>query len=70
MLFGLGLTLQMGRIEGRGGRFVPLYLRRLLVLLGIGAAHACLIWIGDILLMYALLGLLLLLFRKAGRAPC
>src|SRR3990172_8056746 len=44
-LFGLGLTLQMERIEGRGGRFVPLYLRRLLILLGIGAVHAFLIWV-------------------------
>jgi len=64
-LFGLGLTLQMTRIEGRGGRFVPLYLRRLLILLGIGAVHAFLIWVGDILMLYAVLGSLLLLFRKA-----
>jgi uncharacterized protein len=65
LLFGLGLTLLMGRIEGRGGHFVPLYLRRLLVLLGIGLIHAFLIWTGDILIMYALFGFLLLLFRKA-----
>lgn len=65
MLFGLGLTLQMKRIEGRGERFVPLYLRRLIVLLGIGIVHAFLIWMGDILIMYALLGFLLILFRKA-----
>ncbi len=65
MLFGLGLTLQMKRIEGRGERFVPLYLRRLIVLLGIGIIHAFLIWMGDILIMYALLGFLLILFRKA-----
>jgi len=65
MLFGLGLTLQMERIEGRGGRFVPLYLRRLLVLFGIGIVHAFLIWMGDILILYALLGFLLVLFRKA-----
>jgi len=65
MLFGLGLTLLMGRVEGRGGRFVPLYLRRLLVLLAIGLIHAFLIWMGDILVLYALLGFLLILFRKA-----
>ena len=65
LLFGLGLTLLMDRIEARGGRFVPLYLRRLLILLGIGAAHAFLIWIGDILVVYALVGFLLVLFRKA-----
>ncbi len=65
MLFGLGLTLLMGRVEGRGGKFVPLYLRRLLVLLGFGLVHAFLVWMGDILILYALLGLLLVLFRKA-----
>jgi uncharacterized protein len=65
MLFGLGLTLLMSRIEARGGRFVPLYLRRLLVLLGIGLVHALLIWIGDILILYAVIGFLLILFRNA-----
>lgn len=65
LLFGLGLTLQMERIEGRGGRFVPLYLRRLFVLLLIGMVHAFLIWMGDILILYAVTGFLLVLFRKA-----
>ena len=65
LLFGLGLTLQMARIEGRGARFAPVYARRLVVLLGIGLIHAFLIWIGDILTYYAMLGFLLLLFRKA-----
>ena len=65
LLFGLGLTLLMERIQARGGRFVPLYGLRLLVLLVIGAIHASLIWMGDILLMYALIGFLLILFRKA-----
>ncbi|MEW6651160.1 MAG: DUF418 domain-containing protein [Chloroflexota bacterium] len=65
MLFGLGLTLLMDRIEARGGKFVPLYLRRLFVLLLIGLIHAFLIWMGDILILYALLGFLLVLFRKA-----
>jgi uncharacterized protein len=65
MLFGLGLVLLMERIEQRGGRFVPLYSRRLLVLLGIGMMHAFLIWVGDILIEYALLGFPLMLFRKA-----
>lgn len=65
MLFGLGLTLLMERVEGRGGKFVPLYLRRLLVLFGFGLIHAFLIWMGDILILYALTGFLLILFRKA-----
>lgn len=64
-LFGFGLAIQMSRAEARGAKFVPLYLRRILVLLGIGLIHAYLIWVGDILVPYAVLGLLLLLFRKS-----
>lgn len=65
MLFGLGLTIQMARVEERGGHFVPLYIRRLLVLLVFGLIHAYVFWVGDILTIYAVLGFLLLLFRKA-----
>lgn len=65
MLFGLGMILLMERIEARGRRFVPFYMRRLLALLLIGIVHAFLIWPGDILILYALLGFPLLLFRKA-----
>ncbi len=63
-LFGFGMAVQMVRSEARGGPFVFLYVRRLLVLLGIGAAHALLLWAGDILVAYALLGFLLILFRN------
>ena len=65
LLFGLGMILLMERIEARGKRFVPFYMRRLLALLLIGIVHALLIWPGDILIIYALLGFPLLLFRKA-----
>ena len=44
LLFGLGMILLMERVQARGGRFVPLYVRRLLALLLIGLAHAFLIW--------------------------
>lgn len=65
-LFGLGMALQMQRAEAKGVRFAPLYARRLVILGILGLAHGVLIWIGDILLIYALLGMLLLLFwRKA-----
>lgn len=63
-LFGLGMTLLMGRMEARGVAFAPLYRRRLLVLLLIGLIHGFLIWAGDILATYALLGFFLLLFRN------
>jgi uncharacterized protein len=66
-LFGLGLAVQMIRTEARGVRFLPLYARRLCVLFLIGAAHFLLLWDGDILHDYALLGFVLLLFRR--RSP-
>ncbi|MEW6252144.1 MAG: DUF418 domain-containing protein [Planctomycetota bacterium] len=68
LLFGLGLYLQMQRLEARGRRFVGLYARRLLVLLGFGVAHIVLLWYGDILTLYALLGWVLLALRKRSNA--
>jgi len=65
LLFGLGFAIQFSRAQERGWRIVPLYLRRLFALLLIGMAHAFLVWTGDILIFYAVLGLVLILFRKA-----
>lgn len=64
-LFGLGLAVQLARAEDTGIKFVPIYRRRLIVLFIIGAIHALLIWWGDILHIYALLGFVLLLFRNS-----
>lgn len=63
-LFGLGLTVQMHRAEARGQRIAPLQLRRIAVLFTIGAAHGILLWNGDVLHSYAVLGLLLLAVRR------
>ena len=63
-LFGLGFSIQLARAESRGQSGARFFSRRLLVLLAIGAAHAFLIWMGDILMLYALLGFLLILFRN------
>lgn len=62
-LFGFGFALQMIRAEERGSNFASVYLRRLFILFVIGAAHS-MIYRGDILMLYAELGLLLMLFRK------
>jgi len=64
LLFGFGLFVQMTRAEAHGVRFGRLYARRLLVLGVIGAAHAFLLWSGDILTNYAVLGFVLLAFRN------
>ena len=63
LLFGLGFAILMQSAERRGEPIAPTYRRRLGVLVAIGLAHT-LIWPGDILLLYALLGFALLLFRN------
>jgi uncharacterized protein len=69
MLFGYGLAIQQERSVEKGVNFYPLAVRRLLVLLLIGCVHAFLIWSGDILINYALFGLILLGFMKmSGKA--
>jgi len=64
LLFGVGMVLFTERAAGRGGSPGRLYARRLAVLLLIGGLHALFIWSGDILLTYALVGFLLLPFRR------
>jgi uncharacterized protein len=66
-LFGWGMAVQMIRAQSKGKAFLPRYMRRLLVLLLFGVIHGTLIWVGDILTLYAMLGFLLLLFRN--RSP-
>jgi uncharacterized protein len=63
MLFGVGFALQMQRLARHEGG-VSRYPRRLLILLIIGLAHAYLLWWGDILRYYAVLGLALLPFAR------
>jgi uncharacterized protein len=65
-LFGIGFAIQMDRAAGRGAssRF---YLRRLAVLLAFGVLHGFLIWSGDILAPYALMGFALYLLRNRSQ---
>lgn len=60
MLFGYGLAMQFNKSKAKLEPFMPIAMRRLLVLLGFGIIHAFLIWYGDILITYALMGFLLL----------
>jgi uncharacterized protein len=64
MLLGMGMAVQMQRAEARGRRFGPLWARRMMWLVLIGACHAVGIWFGDILLTYALVAFALLLFPR------
>ncbi|QPP09080.1 DUF418 domain-containing protein [Streptomyces bathyalis] len=59
-LFGYSFTLQRRAAARRGTRFTASMLRRLAMLAVIGAAHAVLLFTGDILTTYAMLGLILL----------
>ena len=61
LLFGIGFSLQISKYKDTPG-FIPLYRRRLMLLLIIGIMHATL-WSGDILTLYALVGFVLILFR-------
>ena len=61
MLFGMGFAIMLARAQAAGRPFVAVYLRRVLALLAIGLAHALLVWSGDILVTYALMGLVMLI---------
>ena len=63
-LFGLGFTIQLTRASERGQNVNSVYLRRIGILFAMGVAHALLIWNGDVLHMYALLGVVLLAIRR------
>ncbi|WP_405600188.1 DUF418 domain-containing protein [Streptomyces sp. NBC_01410] len=63
-LFGYSFTLQMKSAERGGVRFAHRFLRRLAALFALGAFHAIVLFPGDILTTYALLGLILLIARR------
>ena len=64
-LFGLSFCLQLVRAESRAADFFSLYRRRLLALLLIGLLHVLFLSSWDVLVIYALMGFLLFLFRHA-----
>ncbi|GLQ19975.1 DUF418 domain-containing protein [Algimonas porphyrae] len=63
-MFGAGLAYQMMSAQRRGVAFAPRYFRRMLGLLLIGIAHVAFAFVGDILIVYAVIGCLLFLFRN------
>jgi uncharacterized protein len=63
LLFGIGFTIQLGRMLPRDPEHgAILYMRRLLVLAAVALVH-CLLWTGDVLHIYVVLGFGLLLLR-------
>lgn len=67
ILFGAGLVMMATRADARGVSYAGVWYRRSFWLLVIGAAHGYLVWMGDILFHYALVGMLIFPLRK--RSP-
>ncbi len=63
ILFGIGFAVQYQRMKKDDRVFVPFFMKRMTGLLLIGMIHLFLLWLGDILTLYALLGFLLISFR-------
>jgi len=66
LLFAVGLSIQMERAQARGAGFWPFAFRRLGALALIGLVHALVIWNGDILVPYAIIGLMILPLLRAS----
>lgn len=64
LLFGIGFSIIMAHSREKGRNGFPLFYRRMGILAVIGLLHLMFLWSGDILLLYALTGLLLPLFRN------
>ncbi|KPL12796.1 MAG: hypothetical protein AMS26_16285 [Bacteroides sp. SM23_62] len=64
-LFGAGILLFWEKARSAGKRAGHLHYRRILWLLIIGLIHAYFFWYGDILVGYALCGIMVFIFRKA-----
>ena len=65
-IFGWGMAIQARSAEGKGRAFSKQYFRRLLGLALFGAMHAVFVFVGDILLLYAFLGLFLWKIRNCS----
>ena len=67
LLFGAGICLFADRVEARSGRSAGLHYRRMFWLLLFGLVHAYFLWSGDVLVTYALCGLVIFFLRN--RSP-
>lgn len=66
LLFGIGFSIIINNAAKKGKNGFHIFYRRMSVLLVIGFLHLMFIWSGDILMLYALLGMLLPLFRNVS----
>lgn len=66
VLFGIGFSIIIANAMERGANGMRIFYRRMLLLLGFGFAHLMLLWSGDILMLYAAMGMLLPLFWRCS----
>lgn len=64
LLFGIGFSIIITNAARKGANGFRIFYRRMLGLMLIGFLHLMFLWSGDILMLYALLGMLLPLFRN------
>lgn len=64
LLFGIGFFMIMNNAARKGNSGMLIFYRRMILLMIIGFLHLMFIWSGDILMLYALLGMLLPLFWR------
>ncbi|MBQ9313147.1 MAG: DUF418 domain-containing protein [Bacteroidales bacterium] len=64
ILFGLGFSIIINNLENKGANVQKVFLKRMFMLLIIGFLHLKFLWSGDILMLYALMGMILLFFRR------
>ena len=65
IIFGIGFHVQLEKAKSHATSLVPVFSRRLIGLLLLGFIHAILLSKRDILMFYAIAGIVLLLVRKA-----
>lgn len=63
VLFGIGFSIIISHAAEKEANGFRIFYRRMVILALIGCTHLMAIWSGDILLLYAVLGMLLPLFR-------
>jgi uncharacterized protein len=63
-LFGLGLSMQMAAKINQGKSYIGFFSRRMLLLFLFGMAHMTFLWSGDVIHLYAALGVLCLFFIR------
>ncbi len=64
LLFGIGFSIILRNAASRGADGMKIFYRRMAGLLVIGILHLLFLWSGDILMLYALMGMLLPPIRK------